>query len=115
MLDSELQGRKPTKGPHREVVGTTIMYSELRFKVTEGIESMTGIETFLILTVAAFDFSVVPGSIRADQLVSDTESFCCYLKQCRNIPFAIGKTVGKFETVICLDALNSYTFACIPS
>lgn len=49
------------------------MCGELSCKIIKGIESMTRIETFLVFTVTAFYFSIMFGSIRTDQLVSDTE------------------------------------------
>ena len=50
------------------------MNSKLFGKVVKGIEAVTVIETFLILSVAALDFSVVSGRVRADELVPNTQS-----------------------------------------
>ena len=38
-----------------------------------------------------------------------------FLKQGQDVLLAVGKPVGKFETVISLNALNLYAFACIPT
>ena len=45
---------------HRKVVGTGMMNGELLCKVIQRVEVVARIETFLILTVAALDFAVVP-------------------------------------------------------
>ena len=59
------------EGSHRKVVGTGIVDDELLCKVIQRVEVVARIETFLILTVAALDFAIVPRRIRADQLVPD--------------------------------------------
>ena len=74
ILDSELLRRKPGEWPHGKVVGATVVNSKLFCKVVKGIEAVTVIETFLILSVAALDFSVVSGRVRADELVPNTQS-----------------------------------------
>ena len=71
ILDNELGRRKPVKRPHRKVVGAAIVKSELFLKIKQRKEGVAGVETFLIFSVAAFDFAVVARSIRTDELVAD--------------------------------------------
>ncbi|MGJ4848972.1 hypothetical protein ACH6CV_01840 [Bacillota bacterium Meth-B3] len=63
MLDSEgsedLLGETPGKRAHREVVGAGLVSSELLTEVSEGEEAVGGIETLLVLPVAAFDLVCV--------------------------------------------------------
>ena len=47
-LDSEVVGRKPVKGSHREVVGAAIENGELLGKVGQRKEGMAGIKAFLV-------------------------------------------------------------------
>ena len=46
--------------------------SELPTKVDERVEGVFVVETFLIFPVAAFNFTVVAGRVRTDQLVTDS-------------------------------------------
>ena len=70
-MDSELGRRKPAKRPHGEVVGAAVVKSELFLEVKQRKEGVAGVETFLIFSVAAFDFAIVSWGIRADELVAD--------------------------------------------
>ena len=51
---------------------------------------MAAIEAFLIFTVAALDLAVVPGSIGADELMTDTELHSGVLK-------SVGKSFFELE------------------
>ena len=75
---------------------------------------MTGIETLLVLTVAALDLAVVSGRIGTDELMPDAELSGRVLKQRRNIPLGVRKAVGKFKSIVGLDTLDVNTPACIP-
>ena len=66
-------GRPPVKGSHREIIVLPLSGSKLLFEVLKGIELMTSIEFLIVLSVTAFYFAVVPGCIRADQLVLNTK------------------------------------------
>ena len=102
------------KRPHWEVVGTTIMDSKLLFEVCKGIKTAAGIEALLVLTVAALYLSVVPGSIRADELMTDAELLRCHFKQRGKVSFAVGETVGKLKAIVRLYALHPDTSAGVP-
>ena len=77
-------------------------------------EVLQGIKAYLIFSVAAFYLAIVSGRIGPNQFVADAK-FCsrCF-KESRKIPFAVGKTIGKFKAVICLDAFDPNAPACIP-
>ena len=57
------------KWTHGAGVAPTLVGRKLPTKVGEGIETVRIIETLLVLTMAAFHLSVVPGSIGTDELV----------------------------------------------
>lgn len=61
------------KGAHRKGVAFSLVNSKLITKVCEGVEGVGIVEAFLVFSMASFDFTVVPGSIRANQFVPDTQ------------------------------------------
>ena len=69
--------------PHGEVVGAADVDSKLLSKVMEGVKAAAGVETFLILPVAAFYLAVVSGRIGADELMSDPQFGCGGFKKGR--------------------------------
>ena len=91
-MDSELIRRKPVKRSHRKVVGTAVVDSKLLCKVVEGIKSVAGIKTLLILAVAALDLTIVPRRVGADQSVSNPQISGSFLKQGHAVTLAVGKT-----------------------
>ena len=60
------------EGPHREVVGATVVNSKLFCKVIKGVEAVAGIKAFLVLPVATFHLTVVTRGIGTNQFVPDT-------------------------------------------
>ena len=90
------------------------MDSELLCKVVQRIECVAGIEALLVLTVAALHLTVVPRRIWTNELMPDAQLSSRPLKQCRQIAFTVGKTVGKLGTVVRLDTLHLDPAACIP-
>ena len=113
-LDSELAGRKPIQGLHGEVVRTTVVDSELFGKVVQGVKVVAGIEALLILAVTSLHFAIVAWSVWADELVPDTQLGGGGRKESREVPFAVGETIGKFKAIICLDAFHADPTADIP-
>ena len=95
ILDGELVRRKPVKGSHGEIVGATVMNGDLLGKDIDGIKGVGIVEAFLIFAVAAFDLTVVSGSIGAYELVSNAELSGGVFKKSRNITFGVGKAVGR--------------------
>ena len=60
---------------------------------------MGGIEPLIVLPVAALHLAVMPRCIRTNELVLDTKIISSFLKKGLDVPFTVGKTVGKFKTV----------------
>ena len=75
-------------------------------EVLPGKEEMRRIEAVLVLVVAAFHLAVVLASIGTDELVSDRQFSGSALKHRGDIPFAVGKAVGKFKAVVGPDTLH---------
>ncbi len=59
----------------------TLADSELLFKVIKTVETVGGIEFFVVLTMRAFHLAVVARGIGTDQLVTDTKALELKLKQ----------------------------------
>ena len=114
MLDGELRGRTPAEGPHREVVGASVVDSELLCKVIQGIKAVAGIKPFLVFPVTVFHLAVVAGCIGADKLVTDSQLGGRDFKERGQIPLAVGKTIGKLKAIVRLDAFHLDAPAGIP-
>ena len=114
ILDSEFIRRKPTKRSHGEVVGAAVVDSKLHCKVIQREKAAAGVKAFLILAVAALHFAVVARRIGADELVADTQLGGGGLKQSREIPLAVGKTVGELKSIVSLDTFHADTSAGVP-
>lgn len=83
ILDSELDRRKPTERSHGKVVRTAVVDRELLCKIVQRIEVVTGIETLLVLTVAALNLAVVPWRIWANEFVPNAQFGSRLFKQRR--------------------------------
>ena len=90
------------------------MGSELSGEVIQGEKAAAGIEAFLILAVAALHFAVVARRVGSDEFVADTQVGGGSLKQSREIPLAVGKSVGKFKAIIRLDTFHADSPAGVP-
>ena len=88
--------------------------SELRTKIGERVETTRTVEALLVFPVAALYFAVVAGCVWTDQFVSDSKARGGQLKACGQISSAVGKTVGEFESVVCLHTLYPHTTAFEP-
>lgn len=67
---------------------------------------MSGIEVFVILAVASFDFTIVSGSKRTDQFVADAEFIqALFKKSWVVLPVFSCETLGKLRTVIRLNTV----------
>lgn len=67
---------------------------------------MRSIEFLIVFTVAALDLAVVPGRVRADEFVPDTELGKRFLKECRTVGFGAVEPVGELRTIVSLDTRN---------
>ena len=90
------------------------MDGKLFGKVIQGVKTVAGIEALLILAVTTLHFTVVARRVGTDELVPDTQLGGSGLKQSREIPLAVGETIGKFKAVIRLDAFHADSSARIP-
>ena len=90
------------------------MDGKLFGKVIQGVKTVAGIEALLILAVTTLHFTVVARRVGTDELVPDTQLGGSGLKQSREIPLAVGETIGKFKAVIRLDAFHADSSAGIP-
>ena len=75
---------------------------------------MAGVKAFLVLPATALYFAVVSGRVRTDEPVSDTQIPGSLFKKGRQIPPAVGKTVGELKSIVSLDTLHADTPASIP-
>ena len=89
ILDSELQRRKPSKWPHGYFVCAAIVDSQLFVKVLKGIEGMAAVEMFLVLSVAAIYFAVVPGRVCPNQLMRNPKPCSYRFEQGREMPLGV--------------------------
>ena len=87
------------------------MDGELFREVIQRVNRVAGLETLLILAVAALDLAVVARGVGVDQLVPDAKRGSSPLKQRRQIALAIGKSVGKFGPFVRPDIFNWYASA----
>ena len=74
-------GGHPVERAHGKVVILPLADSKLFDKVIEGIEGMTGINFFVIFSVAAFHFAVMPRSKGTNLLVPDAKTSQRVLKE----------------------------------
>ena len=75
---------------------------------------MAGIETFLVLPVAALHLAVVARRVGTDEFVSDAQSGGSDFKESGQIFLAVGEAVGELKAIVCLDTLHPDTPAGIP-
>ena len=85
------------------------MNSELFLKISQREERVNRIKAFLVFPVAAFHLTIMSWRIRTDQFMLDTQLCGGFLKKGLYISFAVGKTVGKFKTVVGLDTFYTDT------
>ena len=63
--------RFPAEDRHGDVVASAQVSLHLKLQIVERIEAQVVIESFMIVSVAALDFAVVPRRSRADRFVRD--------------------------------------------
>lgn len=96
----------PSQGPHGKVVIIpAVVHLELCRKVLKGIEKMGRIKPFVILPVAAFYFTIMPGSKGTNEFMPYAMCFQMFLEERRLFPMG-SKTVCEFRPIVCLDAFN---------
>ena len=90
------------------------MDGKLLLKVRQRKERVKRIKEFLVFPMAALHFAIMPGRVRANELMADAQVGSGFLKKGLDVPFAVGKTISKFKTVISLDTFHMDTLAGIP-
>ena len=70
----EVMRRFPRKRSHRKRIVPSVMNSKLLFEIIERKELVSCIKVFIIFSVRAFNFAVMPGSIRANEFVVNMQS-----------------------------------------
>ena len=90
------------------------MNSELFVKVSQREERVDRIKAFLVFPVAALHFAIMPGRVRANELMADSQVGSGFLKKGGDVSMTVGKTISKFKTVISLDTFHMDTLAGIP-
>ena len=66
---------------------------------------MSCVEVFVVFSVRTFDFSVVPRCVRLDEFVTYATLFEARLEQCGRRMLRVAESLGKFQSVVCLNAL----------
>ena len=87
------------------IIISPVIYFELGSKVLKGIKQMRGIESLVILPVAALYFPVMSGCVRADYFMPYPMFLQTFLEKGRFIPMS-GKPVGELRSVVSLDTFN---------
>ena len=91
------------------------MDRKLFSKVVQRIKTVGIIEAFLVFPVAAFDLTVVSGSVGTDELVANPQFGSSQFKSGGNVPLTVCETIGKFKAIIGLDTLYGDASAFIPN
>lgn len=74
-------GGVPVERSHGEIVILSLSDSQLLLKISKGIKGVAGIEFLVVLSMAAFNFTVVPRGIRPNQLMPNAKLFQSSLKE----------------------------------
>ena len=82
------------------------MLLQLLFEVQKGKESLFFVETFLVLPVTSLNFSIVSGRVGLDQSMHDSHCVSGSFKECRQVSFAVGESIGELRAVVSLNALD---------
>ena len=96
----------PKQRTHRKIIVLLLTDRELVSEVIEGKEGMRSIEFFVILTVAAFNFAVMSGSVRLDQLVTNTKILTVFFEKSQFGSGGVVEAISEFETIVCLDTFD---------
>ena len=69
------------------------MDGKLLLKVRQRKERVKRIKEFLVFPMAALHFAIMPGRVRANELMADAQVGSGFLKKGLDVPFAVGKTI----------------------
>ena len=90
-LDKVLIRRKTEERVHGKVVGTVVIKSDLFLKALQREKGVKRIKAFLVLPVAALEFAIMPGCVRTNELMPDSQVGSSFLKKGLDVPFTVGK------------------------
>ena len=96
----------PVERSHGEIVILSLPDGELLGKIIEEIESVAGIELFIVFSVAAFHLAIMPQCKGANLLVPDAELRQCLLKERQRLFLAVSHFIYELEAVVRLNALD---------
>ena len=88
------------------------MNSQLLSEVLKRIELVCCVKVFVVFTMAALYFTIVTRRVRTNQLVLYTTLFERTLKQCEIVGFGATEALGKFKSIVRLDALHPDALFC---
>ena len=99
-LWTSLNRRYPAEYSHRNSIWATHISVHLLFQILERVEAQKVIESLLIVSVAAFNLSVVPWRSWANKFVVNSYTFT---KAIKGMCTATISGISKFKTIISLD------------
>ena len=73
------------------------MDGKLLLKVRQRKERVERIKAFLVFPMAALHFAIMPGRVRANELMADSQVGSGFLKKGGDVSIAVGKTISKFK------------------
>ena len=101
--------REPFEGTHRKVVVISLSDSELRCEISEGIELVGSVEFLIVFAVTALNFAVMPGRIRTEEFMSNTEFRKRFLKERWGVALDVNSTLTQASSARCLFIIYIYT------
>ena len=94
----------PAENGHRNTVRTAQIALHLLLKISERIEAQIVVETFLIVSVASLDFSIMPRRSRTDKLMLDLVTITEHIKRMNTLSI---EEMSKLRTIIRLNDFRS--------
>ena len=105
LLLQKLRRALVPKCPHRFVVAPDQMLRQLPIQILHAAKAFPSVEIPLVVSMASFNFSIMPRRSRRNQFVCDPKFPKCFIK--RTFLCFTDILVGEFRSVISLDCLNS--------
>ena len=105
-IQLHLVGRLPPEHGHRNIVGAAQIALHLSLKIRERIEFQVVVETFLVISVAPLNLSIVPRSPRTNELMLDMVSVAEHIERMNTLGI---EEMGKLRAVIGLNGFRSVT------
>ena len=87
--------RLPAEWSHGEIIILPLTHGKLFCKIIKGIESMRGIELFIIFSMTAFHLPVMSWSKRTNLFMLDSEFFQRFFKERRLLFLAVSQLISE--------------------